>query len=116
MLGSERVWNLNRAHFLERNGGPGRKHDAPPKRLLSEPVPSGPARGKKINPEDFDFMLSDYYLNRGWDENGNPTQQILETLGLDGVSKNLAEMDLLGKPFPGGIPGVRGTPLKPKAM
>ncbi|MCP4677013.1 MAG: hypothetical protein GY854_16155 [Deltaproteobacteria bacterium] len=36
LLASERVWNLNRAHFIERNGGPGRNHDHA-RRLLPRP-------------------------------------------------------------------------------
>ena len=113
---SEKVWNLNRAHFIERNGGPGRRHDVAPARHLDEPVPGGPAEGKTVGRENFEAMLDDYYANRGWDKDGNPTREILEDLGIGFAADNLEKMGLLGKPIPGGIPAVRGRKLKPKAM
>jgi aldehyde:ferredoxin oxidoreductase len=116
MLTSERIWNLTRAHYLERNGGPGRKHDVAPARQLEERIPTGPAEGKKVGVENFEYMLNDYYANRGWDAEGNPTREVLETLGLPHVADNLEKRGLLGKPIPGGIPKVRGQKLKPKAM
>jgi hypothetical protein len=61
-------------------------------------------------------MLDDYYYNRGWDIQGHPTREVLEILGLPGVADNLESLDLLGKPFDGGVPKVRGEKLKPKAM
>jgi aldehyde:ferredoxin oxidoreductase len=113
---SEKIWNLNRAHYLERNGGPGRAHDVAPARHLSEPVPDGPAKGKAVGVANFEAMLDDYYANRGWDENGNPTREILEALGIGYAADNLEKRGLLGRPIPGGIPEVRGQKLKPHAM
>ena len=43
---SDRIWNLNRAHYLERNGGPGRSFDYPNARFYEEAVPSGPSQGR----------------------------------------------------------------------
>ena len=61
-------------------------------------------------------MLDDYYYNRGWDNEGNPTREILEELGIPAAADNLEKAGFLGKPIDGGIPKVRGQKLKPKAM
>lgn len=116
LLLSERIWNLNRAHFLERNGGVGREHDCPPSRYLNQPVPSGPAKGKRMNPEAFELMLDEYYRCRGWDALGNPTQELLVQLDLAEVATNLQSLGLLGQPLAEGVPAVRGKELKPQAM
>ena len=116
LLVSERIWNLNRAHYLERNGGPGRLHDVAPKRHLEEPVPSGPAKGNKVGTAVFNTLLDNYYRARGWDPEGNPTREILAALDLTETADNLEHLGLLGQPLPNGIPPVRGQELKPKAM
>jgi hypothetical protein len=61
-------------------------------------------------------MLDEYYANRGWDVEGNPTREILELLGIGYAADNLEKAGFLGKPLPGGVPEVRGQKLKPKAM
>jgi aldehyde:ferredoxin oxidoreductase len=116
LLVSERVWNLNRAHFLERNGGPGRRHDRAPRRHLEEAVPSGPNEGRRIGAAVFDALLDDYYHGRGWDRDGNPTREILEALDLGDAADNLERRSLLGAPLRGGIPDTRGMPIQPDAM
>ncbi len=116
LLMSERIWNLNRAHYIERNSGPGRSHDNAPLRHLEEEVPEGPAKGQKVGTENFNAMLDDYYLNRGWDKDGNPTKEILEALDIGYAADSLEKLGFLGKPLPDGIPEVRGKELKPEAM
>lgn len=113
---SEKIWNLTRAHYIERNGGPGRDHDQAPIRHLDEPVPDGPAKGKIVGRENFEKLLDDYYKNRGWANNGNPTREVLELLGIGFAADNLEKLGQLGEPIPGGIPEVRGQKLKPQAM
>lgn len=113
---SEKIWNLNRAHFLLRNGGPGRNHDQAPLRHLEEPVPAGPAKGSFTPAEAFEKMLDEYYYHRGWDKAGNPTRDVLELLGIVEAADELEKHGLLGEPFPEGIPEVRGQELKPAAM
>ena len=73
----ERIWNMerdfnNRAGFTE-------KDDTLPKRLLTEPVKTGPAKGlvSKL-PE----MLPEYYSLRGWDTGGRLTPETRTRLGL----------------------------------
>ncbi|MEO8542390.1 MAG: aldehyde ferredoxin oxidoreductase family protein [Burkholderiaceae bacterium] len=73
----ERIWNMerefnNRAGFTE-------KDDTLPKRLLTEPAKSGPAKGKvSMLPQ----MLPKYYEARGWDPQGRPTAATKARLGL----------------------------------
>jgi aldehyde:ferredoxin oxidoreductase len=73
----ERIWNLER-DFNNRAGFTA-KDDTLPKRLLTEPAKSGPAKGlvSKL-PE----MLPKYYEVRGWDTGGNLTAKTRERLGL----------------------------------
>ena len=113
---SEKIWNLTRAHFIQRNGGPGRNHDIPPARYYEEEIPSGPAKGKKLSLDQINMMLDEYYAARGWDKKGNPTAEILKDLGLDSVVEDLKKIGQLGESLPEGIPEVRGHKLKPQAM
>jgi aldehyde:ferredoxin oxidoreductase len=53
--------------------------DTLPKRLLTEPRPTGDAAG--VLP-DLEVMMPIYYQLRDWDENGAPRQPRLEELGL----------------------------------
>jgi aldehyde:ferredoxin oxidoreductase len=56
--------------------------DTLPERLFRETLPNGPARGQRLNKEEFNKMLDEYYRLRGWDENGRPTKEKMEELGL----------------------------------
>jgi aldehyde:ferredoxin oxidoreductase len=73
----ERIANAERI-FLNRAGF-NRKQDSLPPRILSEPVPEGPAKGMVCH---LDEMLDEYYRLRGWDQNGVPTSDKLAELGL----------------------------------
>jgi aldehyde:ferredoxin oxidoreductase len=73
----ERIWNLERL-WNERAGVAG-KEDTLPKRILEEPIPSGPAKGQ-VN--RLGEMLPEYYRLRGWDTEGRITQEKLKELGL----------------------------------
>ena len=73
----ERTWNLERLFNLK--AGLTGKDDTLPKRILSEPAPSGTGKGLVCRlPE----MLPEYYTLRGWDKNGVPTKETLARLGL----------------------------------
>ncbi len=111
---SDKIWNINRAHYLERNGGPGRKFDYPPARFYEEPVPTGPAKGAALTYDQLELMLDQYYEARGWDKDGNPSREILEDLDLKYIADNLEKLKLLGKSV--NIPPVRGERYKPKAF
>ena len=76
MQAAERVYNLERLFILKA----GSTEDTLPPRMLNEPLPEGPAKGRVV---DLDVMLPEYYACRGWDENGVPTPEKLAELGLD---------------------------------
>jgi len=77
MEAGERIWNLERVFNLE--AGLTGKDDRLPDRIIKEPMPSGPAKGKVV---ELDKMLPEYYSLRGWDNEGVPTKEKLKELGL----------------------------------
>lgn len=77
-LAAERVITLERMYNARL--GFSRKDDTLPKRILSEPVPSGPSAGETV---DLERMLDEYYGLMGWSlDDGLPTRERLEKLGL----------------------------------
>jgi len=73
----ERIYALER--MFNKREGFGRKDDTLPERLIKEPMPDGPAKGKVHPLED---MLKVYYDKRGYDHEGHPTEEKLKELGL----------------------------------
>ncbi|WP_428422950.1 aldehyde ferredoxin oxidoreductase family protein [Methylibium sp.] len=73
----ERIWNMERD--FNNKAGFTAKDDTLPKRLLTEPAKTGPAKGlvNKL-PE----MLPHYYEIRGWDAGGRLKPETRERLGL----------------------------------
>ena len=61
----ERIWNMERDFNLR--AGFTAKDDTLPKRLLTEPAKTGPAKGK-VN--GLEKMLPEYYELRGWTKDG----------------------------------------------
>ncbi len=78
---SERVWNLTRAMAVLRKGISA-KDDMLPERDFIDPVPTGKTAGTKLDKQKFASMLQTYYRRRGWDEEGRPTREKLNELGL----------------------------------
>jgi len=77
----ERVYNVEKL-FNVREGF-GRESDYPPPRFFEEAMPDGPGKGSRLNREDYDRLLDEYYEARGWDKKtGEPTQEKLASLGL----------------------------------
>jgi len=76
----ERIYNLERI-ILNREGIR-RNNDMLPPRILEEPVPSGPIKGKTLTREMYVTMLDEYYSVRGWDSEGIPTNEKIDELGL----------------------------------
>ena len=73
----DRVWNLERMFNLKAGVGP--DQDRLPRRLVSEPIPSGPCKGHVHRlPE----LLPEYYKERGWNEQGLPTEEKLAELAI----------------------------------
>ena len=77
----ERIYNLERLINVRR--GINRKNDILPYRVMHEPIPDGPSKGRYCAKEDLDKMLDKYYALRGWDHNGIPTNEKLAELGLN---------------------------------
>lgn len=71
---------------LEVRDGFDRKDDinAPPLRVLYEPIPGGPSKGVYPSLSEFRFMVDKFYELMGWDiKTGKPKQEVLKELGLD---------------------------------
>lgn len=73
----ERIWNLERKFNMD--AGLRGADDTLPKRLLKEAAKTGPAAGH-VN--DLHKMLPEYYQLRGWSQDGVPTKEILNRLGI----------------------------------
>lgn len=90
---AERICHLRRAY--NHRLGITRKQETLPRRLLKEPMPTGPSKGGL---PDLDVMLDEYYDYRGCSrETGLPKREVLERLGLDYVIDDLGKRDLLAK-------------------
>lgn len=74
-----RIWTLTRL-FNVREGFDRDDDTLPP--VLEEPITDGPGKGEAVTTEDFEAMRTAYYAERGWDERGVPTEEILEALSL----------------------------------
>jgi aldehyde:ferredoxin oxidoreductase len=86
----ERIFNLMRACCLRE--GFDRKDDMLPKRLLEDPLPSGPAEGQVLDLETLEMMKDAYYAFRNWDKaTGKPTKEKLTDLGLEYLTSDLWE-------------------------
>ena len=77
----ERIYNLGRIFNVM--AGFRRKEDTLPERLFTDPLPEGPAKGKVLPRKEFEAALSEYYHLRGWSEEGVPSKQKLEEIGVD---------------------------------
>uniref|UniRef100_A0A7C2BLF9 Aldehyde ferredoxin oxidoreductase n=1 Tax=Thermosphaera aggregans TaxID=54254 RepID=A0A7C2BLF9_9CREN len=75
----ERIWNAERLFNLKAGLKP-LEEDTLPKRLLEEPVPSGPNKGRVVRLRE---MLPRYYKLRGWNEDGTIPVEKLRELGLE---------------------------------
>jgi aldehyde:ferredoxin oxidoreductase len=74
---AERINNLERLFNIRE--GLTRKDDTLPRRLLKEPMPTGPSQGNTV---PLDQMLDEYYELMGWDSDGVPTAKRMQELGL----------------------------------
>ncbi len=74
----ERIYNVERLFAVREGVG---YRDELPKRLLEEPLPDGPARGRTAK-EALETYLPYYYELRGW-EDGKPKPETLKRLGLE---------------------------------
>jgi len=84
-----RQHNIEKA-FNTLHAGFSRKDDAPPKRLMTMPIKSGPYAGDVMTREKLDRLLDDYYRLMEWDTaTGQQTKAGLLKLGLGEVAERL---------------------------
>jgi aldehyde:ferredoxin oxidoreductase len=84
----ERIYNLMRAFCIRE--GITRELDTLPRRLMEDPLPSGPAEGMVIEKDTLEMMKDAYYEFRGWDrKTGIPTAEKLRELGLDDLIEDM---------------------------
>ncbi len=77
MKAGERILNVERLFNVACGLTPAM--DSLPKRFLEEPLPEGPAQGQIV---ELEKMLPRYYEVRGWGEDGRPTREKLDELGI----------------------------------
>lgn len=77
----ERVFNLQRMFNIM--AGFSRAEDKLPARFHKELLEVGPPKGKAYTKEAFDAAMDEYYSFRGWDDQGRPTIEKLESLGIE---------------------------------
>jgi len=82
----ERALNMMRA-FNAREGLTSADDKLPPK--LFQPLDSGPSAGIAITEEEMASALSTYYAMCGWDNEGRPTKDKLDELGIGWVADQL---------------------------
>ena len=75
----ERVNNLARLFNLRE--GLTRELDTLPSRFFTEPLQGGPCQGRVAALEP---LINEYYMVRGWDQDGKPTEKKLKELAIDG--------------------------------
>jgi aldehyde:ferredoxin oxidoreductase len=79
---AKRTLTLQRA-FSHREGGITRKDDILPERMMADPLPEGPKKGKLVTADMLKKAQDEYYAALGWDDNGVPTPETLKKYGLD---------------------------------
>jgi aldehyde:ferredoxin oxidoreductase len=83
-----RIVNLERAFNVRE--GVRRKDDLLPHRVMHEPIPFGPSKGRYCPPDELNRMLDQYYVLRGWTRDGVPTKERLMALRLEDVIDTMA--------------------------
>ena len=77
----ERIYTLERLFNIRE--GFSRKDDTLPKRFLETTLQDGPSKDRIVPLED---LLNEYYEVRKWDNNGIPTDELLEQLSLKRIT------------------------------
>jgi aldehyde:ferredoxin oxidoreductase len=80
-----RIWLLARLFNIREFDIDPRHFDQLPVRLMKEPVPSGPTKGRTafVSRQDFEKCLTELYHLRGCDDKGHPTPTVINRLGLE---------------------------------
>ncbi len=91
MIIAEKIYNLQKLFNIRE--GLSRKDDYLPYRVTHDPITNGVSKGNLVTEEEFQKMLDEYYLVRGWSKEGIPTKMRLVELGLE------KEADEFGAPI-----------------
>lgn len=83
----DRIYNVERAFNCRE--GVRKADDVRVPQKFQTPMPSGPNEGKSLSPDIVETLMSDYYRARGWDGEGVPTRETLESLDLHDVAEEL---------------------------
>jgi aldehyde:ferredoxin oxidoreductase len=75
-----RGWTMERLFNLRE--GLSKKDDTLPERMFTLPIPEGPSKGAVVNKADFVAELEAYYRLWGWTDDGVPTKEALDKLGV----------------------------------
>lgn len=79
---AERIVTLEK-YFNQIHTDFGRMDDYPPKRLMTDPVKTGPLKGEKLDRRKWGKMLDEYYELHKWEKKtGNIPNERLEELGI----------------------------------
>ena len=74
---------LNMMRMFNAREGFDRSHDTLPEKFFNKPLAGGPSAGLKIDRQEFEAALDEYYKQCGWDQaSGNPTPETLDRLKL----------------------------------
>ncbi|MHB1319495.1 MAG: aldehyde ferredoxin oxidoreductase C-terminal domain-containing protein, partial [Anaerolineae bacterium] len=87
MAVGERVCNLKKA-FNIREGWT-RADDTLPPRIFEDPIPAGPSKGSVVTHEEFKILIDDYYMARGWTEEGLIPRSKLIEVGLEDIADEI---------------------------
>jgi aldehyde:ferredoxin oxidoreductase len=74
---------VNACRVFNCREGMTRQHEYLPERLHNEAVATQERAAQPIKREDFEYMLAEYYSLRGYDKNGRPTRDKLDSLDKD---------------------------------
>jgi len=91
LTAAARIYNVERAFSVRQ--GMTKKDDFLGGKWGNEPIPDGPYKGERIDPEKWDKLLDEYYQVRGWDSMGIPTASTLSALGLEDIAKEIRTKD-----------------------
>ena len=82
----DRTYSLIRSYLVNEYGEDwSNKFDTPPERWFSHPLNKGEFEGSTLDKDRYKDMINKYYEKRGWDENGVPKRETLDSLGLENV-------------------------------
>jgi aldehyde:ferredoxin oxidoreductase len=77
---------LNMLRAFNAREGIDRRHDQLPEKMFKKALKGGASNGVKVDKAEWDAALDEYYRQNDWDENGVPSREKLNALGLDWVA------------------------------